>query len=316
MPDILEELGHLALGSRLKRLAERMQADALKIHEQAGLKTQPSHFPLLTALDRYGHLTVNEAVDALGVSQPAVTRCLNNLLDLGLVKTETSKADRRQKTISLSAAGQDAVHLMKETVFPGVARAAAALCAGPPTDFLDHLKRIEDAMDHQSLLSRATQTLSIVDYTDELAPLFYSINEEWVSDMFQMEDTDERVLSDPKRYIIDKGGKILFVEAAGLGIVGTCALMPIEPGVFELTKMGVLASARGRKAGEFLLENVLERARDMEMDELFLLTNKKCEAAIHLYEKLGFEHNAEIMRRFGSRYERCDVAMAYDLGTA
>jgi len=68
MPDILKDLGHLALGSRLKRLAERMQADALKIHEQAGLQTQPSHFPMLAALDRYGDLTVNEAVEALGIS--------------------------------------------------------------------------------------------------------------------------------------------------------------------------------------------------------------------------------------------------------
>ncbi|MEO0548943.1 MAG: GNAT family N-acetyltransferase [Pseudomonadota bacterium] len=313
MPDILKDLGHLALGSRLKRLAERMQADALKIHEQAGLKTQPSHFPMLAALDRYGDLTVNEAVDALGISQPAVTRCLNSLIDLGLVTTTALKKDRRQKTISLSKAGREAVATMKRDVFPGVEQAAAALCEGPPTDFLDHLKRIEAAMDQQSLLSRATQNLKIVGFADHLAPLFYSINEEWVSDMFRMEDTDEQVLSDPRSYIIDRGGDVLFVEAGPLGIVGTCALMPIEPGVFELTKMGVLASARGRKAGEFLLAKVLDRAREMQMDELFLLTNKKCAAAIHLYEKLGFIHSADIMQRYGSRYERCDVAMSYDL---
>jgi ribosomal protein S18 acetylase RimI-like enzyme len=47
------------------------------------------------------------------------------------------------------------------------------------------------------------------------------------------------------------------------------------------------------------------------MDMLYLLTNRKCASAIHLYEKLGFEHSGEIMRRYGSRYERCDVAMIY-----
>jgi ribosomal protein S18 acetylase RimI-like enzyme len=47
------------------------------------------------------------------------------------------------------------------------------------------------------------------------------------------------------------------------------------------------------------------------MDTLYLLTNRKCAAAIHLYEKLGFEHSEEIMRRYGQRYERCDVAMIY-----
>ena len=47
------------------------------------------------------------------------------------------------------------------------------------------------------------------------------------------------------------------------------------------------------------------------MDKVYLLTNRKCEAAIHLYEKLGFVHDAEIMAKFGARYERCDVAMSY-----
>lgn len=316
MPDILEDLGHLALGSRLKRLAERMQADALKIHQRAGLVTQPSHFPMLAALDRYGDLTVNEAVEALGISQPAVTRCLSSLVDLGMVETTPSQTDRRQKTISLSGTGKEAVAVMKRDVFPSVERAATELCAGPPAEFLDQLKRIEDAMDEQSLLSRATQGLRIVGYSDERAPLFYSINEEWVSDMFRMEETDKRVLSDPKTHIIDKGGDILFVAAGDLGIVGTCALMQLQPGVFELTKMGVMSSARGKKAGEYLLAKTLERARQMDMKELFLLTNKKCAAAIHLYEKLGFEHSADIMQRFGARYQRCDVAMSYDLGRA
>lgn len=316
MPDILQDLGYLALGSRLKRLAERLQADALKIHEQAGLKTQPSHFPMLAALDRYGPLTVSEAVAALGVSQPAVTRCLLSLVDMDLVMTTASETDRRQKIISLTKAGQAVVTKMKRDVFPRVERAAAELFGGAPAGFLDHLGAVETAMEQQSLLSRAMRVLEIVEYSDALAPLFYEINEEWVSGMFTMEATDQEVLSNPKTQIINRGGDILFVSAGDLGIVGTCALMPAEPGSFELTKMGVLESARGKKAGEFLLAAVIERAKAMQMETLFLLTNHQCEAAIHLYEKLGFEHSAEIMQRYGARYRRCDVAMEYDLGDA
>src|SRR5450830_338422 len=80
---------------------------------------------------------------------------------------------------------------------------------------------------------------------------------------------------------------------------------------FELTKMGVRASARGLKVGEFLLRAVIDRALDIGAEPLYLLTNKKCEAAIHLYEKAGFEHDAAIMARYGARYERCNVAMRY-----
>jgi ribosomal protein S18 acetylase RimI-like enzyme len=75
--------------------------------------------------------------------------------------------------------------------------------------------------------------------------------------------------------------------------------------------MGVRESARGRKAGEFLLSAIIDRARSLGAEPLYLLTNAKGAAAIHLYEKLGFQHDAEIMTRYGARYERCDVAMRY-----
>ena len=51
----------------------------------------------------------------------------------------------------------------------------------------------------------------------------------------------------------------------------------------------------------------------MGAEQLYLLTNRKCEAAIHLYEKAGFRHDAAIMARYGARYARCDVAMDYPL---
>ncbi len=153
--------------------------------------------------------------------------------------------------------------------------------------------------------------LSIAEYNDSLAPDFYSINAQWIEAMFVMEDTDRDTLLNPRERIITPGGVILFVQAQDLGIVGACALQKTGNGIFELTKMGVLDSARGRKAGEFLLEAIIARARMMNAQKLYLLTNKICAAAIHLYEKAGFKHDAGIMADYGQRYQRCDVAMLY-----
>jgi N-acetylglutamate synthase-like GNAT family acetyltransferase/predicted outer membrane lipoprotein len=157
-----------------------------------------------------------------------------------------------------------------------------------------------------------SRTLSILPWSPDLAAAFHDINAQWIEAMFVLEETDRQVLENPQSLIIDKGGDILFVSVEGLGVVGACALMQSKnAGAFELTKMGVLDSARGLKAGEFLLAAVLERAREMKIETLFLLTNKKCEAAIHLYEKLGFVHDRGIMATYGARYERCDVAMRF-----
>jgi GNAT superfamily N-acetyltransferase len=160
-----------------------------------------------------------------------------------------------------------------------------------------------------------TERLRIREFSDELAPHFRSINAQWIRSMFRLEETDREVLDHPRARIIDPGGVILFAELQGLGIVGTCALQKTGATSYELTKMGVLESARGRKAGEFLLAAIIERAMALKADPLYLLTNTKCAPAIHLYEKLGFRHDAAIMQRYGARYARCDVAMRY-VGTA
>ena len=156
-----------------------------------------------------------------------------------------------------------------------------------------------------------TPRLTIRAFSDDLAPAFYDINAEWIEAMFVLEPVDREVLMNPRARIIDTGGAILFVEAEGLGVVGTGALRPAGGNAFELTKMGVTETARGLKAGEFLLAALIARAGQLGADPLYLLTNRDCAAAIHLYEKLGFAHDAGIMQTYGALYQRANVAMVY-----
>jgi len=320
MGDILRDLGYLALGSRLKRLAERLQADAAKAHAQMGYPMKPAQFPLLAALEARGPLTVTEAVEATGVSQPAVTRTLGSLIALDLVETERDPADSRLKRIRLTAEGETLLRRMRRELWPSIDAAAAALAEGPPGDLLELITRVEDAMAREPLDARVAAVgpgLRIVPYDESLAPVFADITRAWVEEMFTLEDNDRAIIEDPRGTILDHGGEILFVEADDLGIVGTCALMPSGDRAFELTKMGVRSEARGKKAGAFILEAILDRARALhargDLDSLFLLTNAQCQAAIHLYEKHGFRHDPAILARFGPRYARCDVAMSYPL---
>lgn len=153
--------------------------------------------------------------------------------------------------------------------------------------------------------------IRMVDFDESLAHHFESINQQWIDDMFVLEEIDKKVLQDPKTHIIDKGGKIWFAEHSVHGIVGACALLNRGEGAFELTKMGVRPSVRGLKVGEKLLLHVIAQAKKMQVSELFLLTNAQCEAAIHLYEKNGFLHDKHVMHTFGQSYERCNVAMKY-----
>jgi DNA-binding MarR family transcriptional regulator len=299
----------------LKRLAERLQADAAKVHKAMGIDAQPAEVALLAALDRFGPLTVSGAVDALGVSQPAVTRTATGLVERELVSSESSDEDQRQKTLKLTRTGRALVAKAKRAAWPAIDHAVSALCAPLEGSLLEQIAGLERQLTERPLEVRALERtdVAIREYSDDLKQAFYDINAEWIQSMFALEQKDEEILSKPRETIIDPGGVILFAESKELGVVGTCALMKVEEGVYELTKMGVLERARGRGAGELLLESAMIRASTMKMETLYLLTNSKCVAAIRLYEKLGFVHDAEIMRRYGPEYARCNVAMRYPL---
>lgn len=311
--DVLQELGPIFLGSRLKRLAERMQAGAARIITEAGLPLQPAQMPLLAALDR-GPLTVGQLVEAVGASQPGVTRAVGQLVALGLVASARGE-DQRRRTLSLTPAGEAAMARVKLRIWPRVGPAVTGILDPLSGPLLDQIAAIEAALADRPLDVRAAALapagLAIRAFDDSLAGAFYEINAEWITAMFEIEPADRETIEHPRAHIVDPGGAILFVEAPGLGVIGTCALRKEADGVFELTKMAVLAKARGLKAGEYLLRATIAKAQAMGAETLYLLTNKACAAAIHLYEKNGFRHDAEIMARYGARYERCNVAMRY-----
>jgi DNA-binding MarR family transcriptional regulator/N-acetylglutamate synthase-like GNAT family acetyltransferase len=318
--DVLADLGLLFLGSRLKRLADRFQADAAATLQAMDLPIQPAQQLLLAALHRSGPLTVGVLAQQLRIAQPTVTRTVLTLIDLGLIAACREGRDQRLKTVTLTAEGEALIARAERDLWPRVEAAVAEMCAGLKGSFLEQITMLEAEMDKRSLARRVelpnpkvSVGLTIRDFDDGLAEAFYRINAEWIEEMFSLEDNDVALLSNPRELIIEKGGVILFAETPDLGVVGTCALMNMGGGRFELTKMAVLKSARGRKVGEYLLAKALERAKAMEIEQLYLLTSTKCAAAVHLYEKLGFEHDGQIMAMFGSRYQRCNVAMSHNL---
>jgi DNA-binding MarR family transcriptional regulator/N-acetylglutamate synthase-like GNAT family acetyltransferase len=313
IPDTLADLGATFLGSRMKRLADRLQTDAAAILQAMDLPIQPAQQPFLAVLRQQGPQTVGGIVLHLRISQPTATRAIQALVEQGLIDASREGRDQRQKLLALSPAGEALMNRLERDLWPRVEAAAVSLCGGRHAALLKELTLIETELDRRSLVDRVlSPPMSVREFSDDLAETFYRINAEWIEDMFVLEANDITLLSSPRELILDKGGVVLFAETPDLGVVGACAIMKMKDGWFELTKMGVAQSARGRKVGEFLLAAALERARQMGVaDRLYLLTNTKCAPAIHLYEKLGFAHDAEVMRLFGSRYERCDVAMSF-----
>src|SRR5215469_13413462 len=127
--DVVRELGYLALGTRLKRIGARLQAQAQALLDEGGVSLPASHFPMLAALARLGPLGVGELAQALGVSQPAVTRMLRRLEAEGLVQSQTTSTDRRVRPIALTRAGRQLIHRSGQLIWPRIEAAVADACS-------------------------------------------------------------------------------------------------------------------------------------------------------------------------------------------
>lgn len=150
------------------------------------------------------------------------------------------------------------------------------------------------------------EKVSILPYSESLAPHFLSINREWIEKYFAMEPFDLAQLQSPQETLIDQGGEVLFAEWQG-EIVGTVGLKNMGNHQYELIKMGVLPKARGQKIGWLLGQAALDWSQKQGAEKVLLYSNSILAPAIALYRKLGFR---EIPMEPGT-YQRCDIKMEY-----
>ena len=116
--------------------------------------------------------------------------------------------------------------------------------------------------------------INIINFQDNFEKDFYDLNIEWLEYLFQVEEFDYEVLSNSKKHIINKGGKIFFAESAG-NIIGTVALMPTKNKlVFELTKMAVKPEYRNKGIGKKLLKKCIDYSKSNSYSSIILYSNK------------------------------------------
>lgn len=151
--------------------------------------------------------------------------------------------------------------------------------------------------------------MEIIPFEERYATAFEELNKEWLNHFFVVEPHDNEVLGNPQEYIINPGGNIFFVKDDHR-IVATVALMKMEEGVFELTKMAVSPEVRGQHIGQKLMQHTLDYARKKGWAKLIIYSNRRLENAIYIYKKFGF---VEIPLEKDLPYDRADIKLELPL---
>lgn len=309
----LSEMGLLSLGSQLKAISDQLYAMADEVYARNGIELQGRWFPILRLLHDRGPMTVGDVASGIGQTHSAISQAASRLVREGWLTASSDAGDRRTRRLALTPKAEAALRAAKplwRAMREGLEERAHSLGLDEAT--LESLARIPGSGLADAIIERAKThreaALTVVPFRPELREHFYRLNADWLQRYFELEAYDVEVLSDPEGAILSTGGEIFFA-VLGDEVVGTCALMQVTPGEYELTKMGVDPAAQGLGIGRVLIEAAIAAFERLGGRELFLETNTKLATAIRLYESSGFEHQPAT--KADSHYSRANVYMIW-----
>ena len=314
--DIIKQLGEIALGSRFKRLSDSFMNEVSNIYKDQKIDFEPKWFALSYYLYENDSASILELAETLGFSHPAIIQLVNQMGKKKLVETFKDNADKRKTMVRLTKDGRTLFNSF-QPLLSDIEDSVKEIISSTGYDVLHVIESIEKVLDEKNLQTRTIEktkkrmldSVEIFRYSSKYKESFKQLNYEWLEKYFNVEPEDERLLSDPDKYIIEKGGEIFFARDNG-EIVGTCAAIKVDKKTYELAKMAVTKKSQGKQIGKKLALAVIGFAYSKGAKAIILETNHKLKPAIKLYESLGFKYlnfNAD------SKYERQTFQMRLDL---
>jgi ribosomal protein S18 acetylase RimI-like enzyme len=128
---------------------------------------------------------------------------------------------------------------------------------------------------------------SVIDYSDSYQPAFKALNMEWLEKYNLLEDRDLEALDNPRQAILHDGG-VIYLAVLGEEVIGSAAVIK-EHGQYELAKMAVAHSHRGKGVSKILLDKCIGFVKNAGAKKIVLYSNSQLQTAIALYRSYGFK---------------------------
>ncbi len=141
------------LGTQLRHLVELLDGAVAEAYRREGIHYRPRYFPVMQALTAYGPLSVTEIGQAAGITQPAATQTVALMVRDGLLASNQSEADSRQKVIKITSQGEDLLPRL-QACWDAVTAAARSLDSDLPLPISEFLDLAIEALAHNSFDSR------------------------------------------------------------------------------------------------------------------------------------------------------------------
>lgn len=129
--------------------------------------------------------------------------------------------------------------------------------------------------------------MNIVSYQDKYKKDFIDLNLAWIKKYFKVEAQDVKMLNEVENFLA-KGAAVYFAMEQDK-VIATCMVVPIDNQVWEICKLATDEHYMGKGAGSAVLKASMNYAKEHGAKKLMIVTNTILSAAMHLYNKFGFQ---------------------------
>lgn len=153
--NIIDEIGILAISTRLQRLSEQLRKDGALIYKSFDIDFEPKWFPVIYTLYVKEMLSVVEIANEIGYSHPSTISLLKELEKQKMISSKKDKQDERKRLIVLTAKGKELVVKMQPVW--KIMKNALNEITDNQNNLLKAIDETEQNLERQGFFQRAAQ---------------------------------------------------------------------------------------------------------------------------------------------------------------
>ena len=158
MYDFVNELGYLALATRLKRVSEAMVHSGRQMYKTLGIDIEPNWYLIFKLLKKYDELSVTGIATKLHFSHPSVITLISKMEGNGYVSSTPDHHDSRKKNYKLTQKALNRLPELEE-IWEAGTEGVKRLFKTDST-FLDELEALEIQLSQRNFMQRTLKELN------------------------------------------------------------------------------------------------------------------------------------------------------------
>lgn len=286
------------LGSRLRRLSERLLSDVAQIYRSAGIDFEAPWFPLFYLLKHKGAISVTDLAREVEITHSGASQMVTLLEKKGLVRCDADPSDKRIRIVSFTQKGEERLAQV-QPVWKALSAATQGLLAEREHSaaLLSAFDELEAGLDERGLHSRTMEDLEKRLLLERLELLPYDADHDsafrdlvlgWLREnpVHHIEDT---CFLNETEAMIQRND--LHVLLAGLEkrIVGTVVAQRCDASVTRIVLLAVLPAFRNMGLESQLMKQVLADLQLQGVTRVDHLLSSQNSDSIGIFQKEGFQ---------------------------